>query len=72
MQEEPVTLSVELPNEDVAWQLAQFCKRSTFDQFLELTKAHLSDDERKHRAYQMIHGINAVAQALEKQGFAPR
>lgn len=66
-----IYIAVEL-NEDVALQLAQFCKRSTFDQFYELTEAHLSHDERVERAYKMISGIDVIAAALGKQGFAPR
>lgn len=59
-------------NEDVAMQLAQFCKRSTFDQFYDLTEAHLPHEERQRRAYQMIGGIEAVQRALGESGFAPR
>lgn len=56
----------------VAYQLAQFCKRSTFDQFYELTEAHLSRDERTALAYQMISGIDAVSRALSDAGYSPR
>lgn len=67
-----VTISVTM-DEDVAWQLAQFCKRSTFSQFYDLTEAHLDDEERKRRAYQMISGIGAVQGALSDQaGVEPR
>jgi hypothetical protein len=59
-------------NEEVALQLAQFCKRSTFDQFFDLTEAHLDHEERTRRAYQMIAGIEAVQRALDQSGFAPR
>ena len=58
--------------EEVALQLAQFCKRSTFNIFYELTEAHLTPDERKRCAYQMISGIEAVQAALTNAGFAPR
>jgi hypothetical protein len=61
-----VKITATLQNEDVAWQLAQFCKRSTFDQFYDLT------EERKRRAYQMIAGIEAVQRALSEAGFEPR
>jgi hypothetical protein len=64
-----VTLSI---TPDVAYQLAQFCKRSQFSQFYELTEAHLSIDERQQRAYQMIAGVEAVQAALAKEGFEPR
>ena len=57
---------------DVAYQLAQFCKRSTFDTFFELTENHLTVDERTDLAYKMIAGIDAVAIGLRKAGFAPR
>lgn len=67
-----ITLTVTLPNEDVAWQLAQFCKRSSFNDFYELTEAHLPADERTARAYQMIAGIDAVAMALHEADFKPR
>lgn len=68
---ERISITVEL-NEAVAWQLAQFCKRSSFDQFYELTEQHLPDEERKNRAYQMISGIDSVARALSEAGVAPR
>lgn len=66
-----ITIAVTM-NEDVALQLAQFCKRSTFDQFFDLTEAHLSVEERTRRAYQMISGVEAVQGALSECGFAPR
>lgn len=64
-------ITVEL-DDDVAEQLAQFCKRSTFDTFLELTEAHLSIEERGRRAYMMICGINRIQAALAEAGHAPR
>jgi hypothetical protein len=67
----PVTISVQL-DEDVAHQLAQFCKRSTFDTFYSFTEAHLPHDERQQRAYQMIAGITLVQRALASAGHAPR
>lgn len=67
----PVTISASM-NPDVAYQLAQFCKRSTFDQFFELTEAHLPHEERTSKAYQMISGIEAVGRALSDAGFSPR
>jgi hypothetical protein len=70
--EATIALTVTLPNDDVAWQLAQFCKRSTYNDFYELTEAHLSPDERKAKAYQMIAGIDAVARALHQVGIEPR
>lgn len=71
MSEPTITITAEL-SEDQAWQLAQFCKRSTFGQFYELTEAHLNEDERKQRAYQMIAGIEAIQCALADQGYSPR
>ena len=71
MSEQTVTISVTVPDV-VAHQLAQFAKRSTFNTFYEFTEAHLSDDERKTRAYQMIAGIEAVGAALAEAGHAPR
>lgn len=69
--ETPVDIMVTL-HPAVAYQLAQFAKRSTFDTFYDFTEAHLSNDERKQRAYQMIAGIEAVGAALAKIGYAPR
>lgn len=68
----PVTLSVTIASPAVAKQLAQFCKRSTFDTFYEMTEAHLSHEERKDLAYQMISGIEAVQRSLSEAGFSPR
>lgn len=67
-----VTFSVTVSDEDVAYQLAQFCKRSTFNDFYDYTEAHLDQDERKRRAYQMIAGIEAVQAGLREAGYAPR
>lgn len=69
--EQPVEINVSL-HPAVAHELAQFAKRSTFNTFYEFTEAHLSDNERKQRAYQMIAGIEAVGAALAKAGHAPR
>lgn len=70
MQDEVVITATLAP--EVALQLAQFCKRSTFSEFYDLTEAHLSHDERTTRAYQMITGIDAVSRALAEAGYAPR
>ncbi|MFO0114858.1 MAG: hypothetical protein ACK53F_07710 [Betaproteobacteria bacterium] len=64
--------SVVIEDPDVAYQLAQFCKRVGFDTFLQYTAAHLTYDDRKERAYQMIAGIEAVGRALAEKGFEPR
>lgn len=66
-----VTITVTM-DEEVAMQLAQFCKRATFNDFCDLTEAHLPHDERQRRAYQMIGGIEAVQGALSETGIAPR
>lgn len=71
MDLDPVTITVEL-DDDVAAQLAQFCKRSTYEMFFALTEAHLSHEERSQRAYMMISGIERVQAALAKAGHAPR
>jgi len=55
-----------------AWELAQFAKRLGFQACYELTEAHLSQDERRDKAYLMIHGMDLVARALACAGFAPR
>jgi hypothetical protein len=71
MNSTPVTITVEL-EDDVAEQLAQFCKRSTFDTFYQFTEAHLPHEGRRERAYMMINGIERVQAALAKAGYAPR
>lgn len=55
-----------------AWELAQFAKRLGFQTCYDLTEAHLSDEERRDKAYLMIHGIDVMARALASAGFAPR
>lgn len=65
-------ISVTLASSDVAWQLAQFCKRVGYDAAYELTEAHLPPDERRIRAYQMLAGIDAVSRGLAEAGIAPR
>lgn len=68
---EPVRLTLDLEPE-VAWQLAQFCKRVGFSQAFDLTEAHLDREERNARAYQMLRGLDLVAGALRDQGVSPR
>lgn len=74
MPTQEITMNVITATMDdaAAFQLAQFCKRSTFNTFYEMTEAHLDHDERKTRAYQMIAGIEAVQRALSEAGFTPR
>lgn len=72
-EETPVLVTITATmNEDVAWQLAQFCKRSTFNEFYDRTEEHLPREERTKRAYHMIAGIDAIAAALEREGHKPR
>lgn len=71
MTNSTVTITATL-EDDVAYQLAQFAKRSTFNTFYEFTEAHLPDAQRKERAYQMIAGIETIAKALAEAGYSPR
>lgn len=66
-----VRFCVEL-DEEVAWELAQFIKRSCFGTYHELTEAHLSEEERNRRAYLMIAGVNEIQKALSEAGVSPR
>lgn len=66
-----VTITASM-NADVAHQLAQFCKRVGFATAFDYTEAHLSQDERNTRAYQMLAGLDAVAAGLRDADFAPR
>jgi hypothetical protein len=68
----PVRLSVDLQNEDQAWQLAQFVKRITFGAVRELTDCGQSPQRRDDQTYVMLDGLNAVGRALREKGFAPR
>ena len=54
-----VQLTVSMPAQ-VAWELAQFIKRSTFTTCLDLTEAQLPHDERKRCAHLMITGAEAA------------
>ena len=56
---------------DTAWELAQFAKRLGFQACYGLTEAHLDGEERRDRAYRMIHGIDQLAAALSRAGIAP-
>lgn len=71
MSHQPVTITATM-DDDCAKQLAQFCKRSTFQTFYDFTEAHLPHAERTALAYRMIGGIEAVQRALANQGYAPR
>lgn len=71
MTDTTVTITATM-DEEVAYQLAQFVKRSTFNTFYEFTEAHLPDAQRKERAYQMIAGIETIGKALAEAGYSPR
>jgi hypothetical protein len=71
MSHDPVTITATM-DDDCAWELAQFCKRSTFQTFYNKTEPHLPEAERTALAYRMIRGIEAVQAALAEQGYSPR
>ena len=60
-----VTVTLELPNPERAWALAQLCKRLQWSQCREIAVNHAE-------AYEMIYATNELAQALAAAGFAPR
>ena len=62
----PVRLTVDLTQQQ-AWDLAQFLKRTAFNDVLRAT---VGNDEEE--AYAMLGGIRAVERALEEVGVAPR
>lgn len=62
--DEKVTLTLELDTE-VAWALAQFCKRTSYQDCAERST---SEDE----AYLMMDGVNAVMRGLAESGINPR
>lgn len=71
-QDPAITMTVTIPNADVAWQLAQFCKRMNLSRAIEFTEGHLSHDDRQRDAYLMLDGIEAVQRGLLSAGFSPR
>jgi hypothetical protein len=71
MSQQTITLQVEIDPE-AAWQFAQFCKRTGYQDAYNLTEPHLPEPERMTRAYQMLHGLSAVQAALTDAGYAPR
>ncbi len=71
MDDRNIEISATL-NPDVAWQLAQLCKRIGFADAYELTEAHLPRAERERLAYQMLAGVDAVAAGLSRAGVSPR
>ena len=62
--DEKVTLTLEL-DQNVAWELAQFCKRTSYQDCAERST---SEDE----AYLMMDGVNAVMRGLAESGINPR
>ena len=62
----PVRLTVDLTRQQ-AWDLAQFLKRTAFNDVLRAT---VGNDEEE--AYAMLEGIRALERALEEVGVAPR
>ena len=69
-QEKLIDISVSMSPE-VAYELAQFMKRLGFDDFLDKTEAHLSNEVRKSKAHQMSTGIEALRAALAQAGISP-
>ena len=64
MNNEPITISVELTNSQ-ALALAQFLKRVTFDDF---RRRALNEDD----AYEMQSAAKQVREALVQVGYEPR
>lgn len=62
--DEKIILTLEL-DQNVAWALAQFCKRTTHQDCAERAT---SDNE----AYDMMDGVNAVMRGLANSGVNPR
>ncbi|MFB9086495.1 hypothetical protein LU604_09085 [Erwinia tracheiphila] len=62
--DEKITLTLEL-DQNIAWALAQICKRTTHQDCAERST---SEDE----AYLMMDGVNAVMRELADSGISPR
>ncbi|EOM8699101.1 hypothetical protein ACNCVO_004692 [Escherichia coli] len=62
--DEKVNLTLEL-DQNVAWALAQFCKRTSHQDCAERST---SEDE----AYLMMDGVNAVMREMAESGINPR
>jgi hypothetical protein len=71
MTEKTITITATM-TEEVAYQFAQFLKRSTFETFHDFTEAHLPKEERTKRTHLMILGVEAVQAGLKEAGFDPR
>ncbi|MGK2407047.1 DUF7706 family protein, partial [Klebsiella pneumoniae] len=48
-----------------AWALAQFCKRTTHQDCVNVSTS-------ENEAYEMMDGINAIMRTLAEAGIAPR
>jgi hypothetical protein len=66
-----VVIRAELPEAE-AWDLAQFLKRTTFSDALNVTDSGNSADIREEQARRMIRGITKLQGALAEVGCAPR
>ncbi|HFY9976047.1 TPA: hypothetical protein ACIIU7_005236 [Klebsiella pneumoniae] len=62
--DEKVSLTLELDTE-VAWALAQFCKRTSHSDCAERSTS-------ENEAYLMMDGVNAVMRELAESGINPR
>ncbi|EFD5217222.1 hypothetical protein FY855_13960 [Escherichia coli] len=62
--DEKVSLTLELDTE-VAWALAQFCKRTSHSDCAELSTS-------ENEAYLMMDGVNTVMRGLAESGINPR
>ncbi|EOC3945135.1 Uncharacterised protein [Salmonella enterica subsp. indica] len=62
--DDKITLTLEL-DKNIAWALAQFCKRTSHSDCAERST---SEDE----AYLMMDGVNAVMRGLAESNISPR
>lgn len=62
--DEKITLTLEL-DKNIAWALAQFCKRTTHSDCVERAAS-------ENEAYLMMDGVNAVMRGLAESGINPR
>lgn len=62
--DEKMSLTLELDTE-VAWALAQFCKRTSHSDCAERSTS-------ENEAYLMMDGVNAVMRGLAESGINPR
>lgn len=67
-----MNITATFPDREVAYQFAQFLKRSYFDQYLACTDAYLDDEKRISQAYQMIAAGDIIRSALAEAGVDPR